>query len=200
MKNLILLVLVALLSTGCEPKCGIDLEPLQMLPRDGTPIKIYLDPGLKVARSTFEIGARLWDTVGVNFQISDEVQDQGSWEARNTFVVKDLDLTVWGTGYAGLTSTAHSVGNYQVTMYLLASSDWHVVAHELGHSLDLQHVESKYCRIMTDHTCSGVYELGDEDLTEFVASEDRVNRRQYEYIADVAPACKAEATRRIHDL
>lgn len=196
--RIVALILTVALATGCEGKCGVDLTPLRLLPRDGTPIKIYLDPSLKVARSTVEVGARLWDAVGVNFQISDEVQDPDGWD-RDTFVIRNLDPT-WATGYAGMTATGHSSDSYNVLMYLTETADWHVVAHELGHSLDLGHVESKYCRIMTSHTCSGVYELGDEDLVEFEASENRVNREQYEYIAETVPSCKEGAVRRMHDL
>lgn len=140
--------------------CGCSQTYYKSLPRDGTPVLAYVDPSVLVSKVDLEIGARLWDQVGVNFQLSQDPNPNFTITAGS---FQELPF------HQGVCARGQSEDSILIRIALREDANWMVVGHELGHALNLGH--TKGCSLMGTISCVVDSVLTEEDLNEFERTE-----------------------------
>lgn len=157
------LFVFGILVSGCDGQCD---EFYKSMPRDGTPIEVYIDPAVRVDHGVIGIGIGLWSTVGV--QVRYTVAKPAATETTRVEIYR-MDET-WSTELAGSAGLARTERSAQGTIFLRDDNGWHTVAHEFGHVLGLDHTTGA-CDVMSPVFCEGPYTLTDNDLAEFARTE-----------------------------
>lgn len=134
------LPLILLFMAGCSSK-GFDCH---LVPRDGRPIFVvdkfhFYDP------EELQRGADLWKIVGVNFIMTD--REEGA-----TLSIEELSADLkdkyWGFTGGNVIGLSDEIDGPYV---------YRVVAHELGHTLGLMHVDTDKwggCHLMNSSICT----------------------------------------------
>lgn len=162
-KYLILLVFFTACAQPSEVTCGYNVA------RDGREIPVYINMEPDIYdHAVLQKGADLWKEVGVNFVI----KGRGEAAGLDTIIVENISeehkKLYWGFTGGQLVTLSD-----EIPLEYLAA----VMAHELGHSMNLLHVDDQKwpgCHLMNSIPCP-LDKLSDIDLIMYERTTDCLN-------------------------